>query len=237
MTQSERKKRRQVIILLALSVLLIGVVYWQYLLMPKLNACDELNSEIADNEDILADMQAEIIAIPGYERDIDDTISKIGEDAAELYPLMNNEDADIMILGNMEKSGLTASSLSVVTAAAESSGKEPADTGVYVITASYEASGSYSALLSFISKMNELPAVSVGSVRASAAETENETYVVGNGKADTVKDTIDVSENDMTFEITVRVFMYAAPEIPDHFAKPYDDNTSGTQTGEIDDFL
>ena len=237
MTQSERKKRRQVIILLALSVLLIGVVYWQYLLMPKLTACDELNSEIADNEDILADMQAEIIAVPGYERDRDDTLSKIGEDTAELYPLMNNEDADIMILGSMEKSGLTASSLSVVTAAAESSGKDPADTGVYVITASYEANGSYSALLSFISKMNELPAVSVGSVKASAAETENETYVVGNGRADTVKDTVDASENDMTFEITVRVFMYAAPEIPDHFAKSYDDNTSGIQTGGIDDYL
>lgn len=244
MTQSEKKKRRQIIILIILSVLLLAVVYWQYLLVPKMTACEELSNEIADNEITLSAIQGKVLAMPGYERDIDEALANIDESTADLYPVMNNEDADIMLLQRMEKCGLNASSLSVTAAAAGADEKKKStdddNTGVYVITAKYEAHGSYTSLLSFISEMNKLPAAVITSMKGTSAASEEKTYTVGGGRAETNITKQSASETDMTFELSIDVYMYQPPEIPDHFdvqrGDTSDDADTGTDT-EISDYL
>ena len=69
MTQTEKKKRSQITLLIILSAVLLAVIYWQYLLYPMLTSCDELTEDIQDNEMQLAGIQSEIASIPGYERD------------------------------------------------------------------------------------------------------------------------------------------------------------------------
>lgn len=236
MTPSEKKKRSQVLILIVLSAVLAAVIYWQYLLSPTLTANSELEDEIANNQDRLADIQSEMMAMPGYERDIEDTLSRISAATAELYPIMNNEDADIMLLSSMAESGLSANSLSVDSASL-STEEDAVNTGVYVITAAYEATGSYSALLSFISKVNDMPAVVISSVSGTAAEVEESAFVVGGGSAQTEVKKTPASEKNMTFEITAQVYMYQAPEIPEHFDEP-DPETLEVDLGtDVDDYL
>lgn len=241
MTPSEKKKRNQVVLLVILSAVLLAVVYWQYLLSPTLTACDDLDNEIFDNETRLADMQSEIMAIPGYERDVDDTIARISEITADLYPVMNTEDADLMLLKSMSSSGLKASSLSVTAAPAGGSGKESDEdgnsTGVSVITAVYEASGSYSSLLNFISRVNDMPAVVITSVSGAAQSNTDSTYTLSNAGAQTeIKDT-PASERDMTFELTAQVFMYETPEIPEHFDEPASQTLEVEVDAGLDDLL
>lgn len=220
MTASEKKKRNQVILLVILSAVLLVVVYWQYLLSPLLTSCDELDEEIFDNEMLLSDMQSEIISIPGYERDIEDTFSRISEKTAELYPVMNTEDADMMLLSGMSSSGLSASSLSVSSASAGDEKDGSDNTGVYIITAVYNAKGSYSSLLRFVSRVNDMPAVVISSVSGTAEASEDKSYTVTAGEALSDLTQTPASERDMTFEITVQVYMYSAPDIPEHFDEP-----------------
>ena len=237
MTPSEKKKRRQVALLVILSAVLLAVVYWQYLLSPTLTACDELEEEIFDNETRLTDMQSEIIAIPGYKRDIGDVLSRIDQGTAELYPVMNTEDADIMLLKSMNSSGLSASSLFVSAAAAGENDEDGSSTGVYIITAVYEANGSYSSLLNFISRVNDMPAVVISSITGSAEAPEDTTYTLGTGGAQTEMKNTPASEKSMTFELTAYVFMYEAPEIPEHFDKPLSQTLEVEVDAGLEDLL
>ena len=237
MTPSEKKKRRQVVLLVVLSAVLLAVVYWQYLLSPTLTACDDLDEKISDNETRLADMQSEIIAIPGYERDTEDVITRIGESTAELYPIMNTEDADIMLLKSMNSSGLSASALSVSASPAGENDGDGESTGVYIITAVYEAAGSYSSLLNFIARVNGMPAVVISSITSNSAASEDKTYTPGAGGARTDVNNTPASEESMTFELTAQVFMYEAPEIPEHFDEPPSQTLEVEVDAGLDDLL
>lgn len=238
MTAAEKKKRNQVILLVALSAVLLAVVYWQYLLSPALTACNELTEEIYDNETRLSEMQNEVAAIPGYKREVDDVISRISGKTADLYPVMNTEDADIMLLKSMSSSGLSAASLSVTAASADADGKNARDTGVYVITANYVAHGSYSSLLSFISKVNEMPAVVISSIEGTAVANEEKSLTIGGGGYQNNANKTPASESNMEFNITAQVYMYLAPDIPEHFDEPEPETLEiNVDSGNIDDLL
>lgn len=237
MTAAEKKKRNQVIMLIILSAILVAVVYWQYLLSPALTACDELSEEILDNEMRLSEMQGEIAAIPGYKRSAEDTLSRISEKTAALYPVMNTEDADIMLLNCMTSSGLNASSLSVSAEAAHTDDRDAKDTGVYIITASYSAKGSYSSLLSFISKANEMPAVVITLLEGTASSDEEKSLIVSAGGAQSEIRQNPASETSMEFNITMQVYMYLAPDIPEHFDEPEPETLEVSYGDNIDDLL
>lgn len=237
MTAAEKKKRNQVILLVALSAVLLAVVYWQYLLSPALTACDDLTEEIYDNETRLSEMQNEVAAIPGCKREIDDVISRISEKTADLYPVMNTEDADIMLLKSMTSSGLSAASLSVTFSTDEESSTAN-DTGVYVITANYVAHGSYSSLLSFISKVNEMPAVVISFIEGTAVADEEKSLTIGGGGYQNNVQKTPASESSMEFNINAQVYMYLAPDIPEHFDEPGPETLEiNADSGNIDDLL
>lgn len=226
MTQTEKKKRSQITMLIILSAVLLAVIYWQYLLYPMLTSCDELTNDIQDNEMQLAGIQSEIASIPGYERDISASLDEISAMTGDLYPVMNTEDADILLLSRITASGMTAETLGIELE--EISGKN-ADTGVSRITAAYSAKGSYAQLINFVSSVNELPAVVINSVTGTATSRD-----------DTGTDGVSVpaGENDMEFQLNISVYMYQQPEIPEHFsAEVSEEADSDSSVSDLDSLL
>lgn len=231
MTQTEKKKRDQITLLIILSAVLLAVIYWQYLLYPMLTSCDDLTESIQDNETQLAEIQGEIMSIPGYERDISTSLEKISAMTAELYPIMNTEDADILLLSRISASGMSAETLSI--GFEEISGKSTDFTGIYRITADYSAKGSYAQLISFIDSLNEMPAVVINSVTGTASEKDNSSSASTDNA-----ETAAASENDMEFQLSISVYMYQAPEIPEHFSAAVSEEAdSDSSVSDLDSLL
>lgn len=242
---SDRKKRRQIIILVILTIILVVMAFWQYLMSPLLEEKSELESEVAANEDKLSEMNNEILLAMGYERDIETTLSSISEITADLYPVMDNEDADMMLLSELNKCGLDAMSLSVGSADSQSKSSSVSttttatDTGISQITAVYSATGSYAQFVKFVAAMNEKPSVIIESIQASAAETESETYTVSPAGVNTSSTVTPASEEELAMELTLCVYMYEQPIIPDTFVIVEDSETeeAGTDESGYDSYL
>lgn len=237
MTQTEKKKRNQITILIVLSAVLLAVIYWQYLLYPMITSCDELTESIQDNNTELAEIQSKIASIPGYERDISTTLDNLSEMTADLYPVMNTEDADIMLLSRLKSSGISAETLNITyEEISDENGGEP--TGISRITAEYSAKGSYAQLIRFISSMNGMPAVVINSVTGTASETNDKSFSVSTNGAETNTITTPASENDMEFQLNISVYMYQSPEIPEHFSAPVSSEAEpDSSDSELDSLL
>ena len=219
-----KKQKNQLIFLAVLTAALVVVMYWQYLIVPLNTAIEELEEEIESNQMAAIEMNMEISTIADYEEMNEVLTAKLTEETKDLFPIMNTEDADIMLLNYIKKSGLSASTLQV-----SSNISEQQETGVYIITASYEAKGSYAQLLSLIKSINAEPAVVFTSINAAAQSVSESTLVIAPDGPQTVTGEKPASEEDMTFILDLAVFMYEAPVIPDYFS---DISGSGDETEE-----
>lgn len=207
-----KKQKNQLILLVILTVALVIVMYWQYLIVPINNECEELKTEIEALEDEHLDMMMEIASVYSYKEEIAAHEAAIAKHTEKLFPLMNNEDADIMLLGYIKECGLHASTLSV----SNTLGGE-VTSGVYSITASYEAEGSYAQLRKLIEKINAEPAIVILGVSAIAdGDTEDVVTMTENGPV-TDSNLIPASEDEFSITIELQVFMYEAPVVPEHF--------------------
>lgn len=218
-----KKQKNQLILLVLLTVALVIVMYWQYLIVPINNECEELKTEIEALEEEHLDMMMEIASVYSYKEEIAAHEAAIAKHTENLFPLMNNEDADIMLLGYIKECGLHASTLSV----SNTLGDEEVTSGVYSITASYEAKGSYAQLRKLIEKINAQPAIVILGVSAIAdGDTEDIVTMTENGPV-TEASIIPASEDDFSLSIEMQVFMYEAPVVPEYF-----DVVSEGETGE-----
>lgn len=242
---SDKKKRRQVIILIILTIVLIAMAFWQYLMSPLLEEKSELQEQVSANEDKLTEMNNEILVAMGYERDIETTLSQISEETAELYPVMDNEDADMLLLSEINRCGLSAAVLSVSGGEAEASGSTvgtsttATETGVGKITAVYQVTGSYAQFVNFVAAMNKLPSVIIEDFTAAAAQEQTETYTVSASGASTDTVVTPASESSLTMQLSLSVYMYETPTIPETFAIVEESETAeaGTDESGYDDYL
>lgn len=212
MAKMNKKQRTQVIILAILSVALVLVIYWQYMLSPLIKECEELSSDIEENEMQLMQTMLEIADISTDIEENEALLKSIAEQTEKLYPIISTDDADIILLKYITASGLSANSLSVAQSEASSAG-----TGIYVITAEYSVSGSYKQLRNLIEKLNTEPAIYITSVSA-VSETESSEKLelsAAGGTTTTLK--TPASEEDMSITLSISLYMYEAPVIPDYF--------------------
>lgn len=222
MDKNANKQKTQFIVLGVLSAVLVLILVYNFLLKPVLDDCSELKDEIEANDMLKWSQMEEISFIPTYEEEIGQAKVALEERTAKLYEPMNSEDADIILLKRLTDSGLKALTLSVTSAVPlselqpdEKYAPDSVETGVSVITASYEAEGSYSQLLSFIGLINSDPAVSVVSIEYSAAEEKKSSLVVGNGGFVNVAENNEVSEQQLTITVALDVYMFSPPVMPE----------------------
>lgn len=237
MTASSAKQKKQFIVLSILVVLLVGVVYWQYLLSPIISECDELESKIEENRFQQLDVVSDIAGIPVYEDKNGEIFEKLSAETEKLFPIITNENADILILGYLNKSGLNARTLVISSGApvsvSENDEEESKDTGIRIITASYEARGSYSSLRKFIEMKNSEPAIYITGITAVTKDDDNTS---AKDKTEFEAQSETVNENDLLITIGISLYMYETPSVPEHFeASDKESETATNQDEDISD--
>lgn len=144
--------------------------------------------------------------------------------------MIPTDDADILILGYLNKSGLSARTLLISTgepvSVAEDDSEENKDTGIRVISASYEAQGSYSSLRKFIEMINSEPAIYINGI---AGVAQHDDVSAPSDEAQTVPQAEMANENDLILSIDVSLYMYEAPSIPEHFEAQDEGATSESE--------
>ena len=227
MAKMNKKQKTQFIFLAVLSVVLVIVIYWQYLLSPIMKECGELSSSIDENE---IQLMNTMMTIGDMSVDIDENealLKSIAEQTADLYPIINTDDADIIILKYISDCGLSASTLAIA-----SSEPSAAGTGIFTINAEYGVSGSYKQLRALIEKLNTEPAICITGIAAAAEGKRTEVLEITHDGPATVTHEEPASEENMDVVLAISLYMYEAPVIPEYFKPEAKDDEDG-----IDEFF
>lgn len=198
---SERKadkRRGELAALGILTAALTLILYLQFLLLPQLRRCSELSEKVEENSAALHSAMTEIGAAGAVKADNEDIMERLSAETEGLFSPINTDDADILLLGYIEKAGLSATALSVSRET-----DEPTKTGVRTITAEYTVSGGYDGLVRLISDIAEQPAIAITDIYGSAKAAENGIF----------------AEDSMEFQLCFKVYMYEPPVIPKHFSE------------------
>lgn len=232
MAKVSKKQKTQFIILGILSAALVVVIYWQYLLSPIKTECEELQSTIEDNEMLQMSVMLEVASINSLIDDNEALMKSLETRTADLYPVMNTDDVDIILLKYIQDSGFEVSSLSIGAEESTENAEGNSATGISTINATYSIAGSYKQLLSLIEKINTEPAVIITAITASSEEESEQVFEISADGGQNTTVTKPASEDNLTLEISFCVFMYEAPEIPETFESEKNDSLLGDDEDE-----
>ncbi len=177
---NETKQRTESAVLFVLCVVLGLVLYFQLILLPMINRCERLETEISEQKLLLSLAKADIAAGEEYEKDNALLKTKMNKILSELSGEITNEQLDEAINALLVKNGLTQKTAAIYA--------ESFDSGIAVLTAEYTAAGSYSELLGFLTDM-EKPYISVNRVEMKAITDDSK----GATSAENMMFTVEIS--------------------------------------------
>lgn len=155
------KKKAEVAVLAVLSVILAAVLYVQFLLVPLMTECAELEERISKEQFSLSMAKNDILSAERLSVENAALREKISNQRELLSPFMTPEELDCRMMAHFISAGLSVLSLDISSAAYT-------DTDINVHTAEYTAAGTYSALLELISCINNEDGMVIDSISISS---------------------------------------------------------------------
>lgn len=104
---------RDKLLLSVLVIVLIAVVFVNYLIMPTMTRLDDLDLEIADAEMEQQEMKLKIAMYPDYEKNYADLQQAAADETAQYYDLMTSQEVDREITNIVLAHGLESVTLNI----------------------------------------------------------------------------------------------------------------------------
>ncbi len=158
------KQRTEILVLMALSIILAAVLYVQFVLLPLMSECTELEERIGEEQFSLSVKKMDILSAERLAADNEALRGRISYQRSLLSPHLSAEELDIRMMTHFVASGLSVLTLDIASV-------YDVDTDISIHTAEYTAEGTYSSLLELISLVNCERGMAIDSISVRSDST------------------------------------------------------------------